>query len=139
MDTSDFFVLHNPQVFDSQDTSSSPVFFLSDGFSGSTAGSSLPQHIVLSAVSFLLCSSQSPISAILTSGFSVLTLKKKYNRWNTHTIAIQILPFSCCGISFTLINLSCEYSQFRMYILSCLNLIHCTKDTIRCHPMSTIS
>ena len=61
-----------------------------------------------------------------------------YNRWHTHTIAIQILPFSCCGISFLLINLSYEYLRFCMCILSCLNLIHCTKDTIRCHPMSTL-
>ena len=43
---------------------------------------------------------------------------------------------SYCGISFLLINLSCEYSQFCMRISSCLNLIHCTKDTMRCHPMS---
>ena len=92
MDTSDFFVLRNPKVFDSQDMSSPPVFFLSDGFSGSTAGSSLPQHTVLSAVSFLLCPSYSTLSAISASGFSVLTLKKKYNRWHTHTTAIQILP-----------------------------------------------
>ena len=28
MDTFDFFVLHNPKVFDSQDTSALPVFFL---------------------------------------------------------------------------------------------------------------
>ena len=138
MDTSDFFVLHNPQVLDSQDTSSPPVFFLSNGSSDSTAGSSLPLHTVLSAVSFLLCPSHSPVSAILVSWFSVLTFKKKYNRWHTHTIAIQILPFSCCGISFLLINLSYEYLRFCMCILSCLNLIHCTKDTIRCHPMSTL-
>ena len=92
MGTSDFFVLHSLKVFDSQDTSSPPVFFLSDGSSDSTAGSFLLQHIVLFAVSFLLSPSQSPVSALLTSGFSVLTLKKKYNRWHTHTIAIQILP-----------------------------------------------
>ena len=92
MDTFDFFVLHNPKVFDSQDTSSPPVFFLSNGSSDSTAGSSLPRHTVLSAVSFLLCPSYSTLSAISASGFSVLTLKKKYNRWHTHTIAIHILP-----------------------------------------------
>ena len=92
MDTFDFFVLHNPKVFDSQDMSSPPVFFLSDDFSGSTAGSFLLRHIVLSAVSFLLCPSYSTLSAISASGFSVLTLKKKYNRWHTHTTAIQILP-----------------------------------------------
>ena len=38
MDTFDFFVLHNPKVFDSQDTSALPVFFLSDVFFGNTAG-----------------------------------------------------------------------------------------------------
>ena len=92
MDTFDFFVLHNPKVFDSQDTSALPVFFLSDVFFGNTAGSSLPRHTVLSAVSFLLCPSYSTLSAISASGFSVLTLKKKYNRWHTHTTAIQILP-----------------------------------------------
>ena len=32
-----FFVLHNPKVFDSQDTSALPVFFLSDVFFGNTA------------------------------------------------------------------------------------------------------
>ena len=106
MDTSDFFVLRNPKVFDSQDMSSPPVFFLSDGFSGSTAGSSLPQHTVLSAVSFLLCPSQSPISAILTSGFSVLTLKKKYSRWHTHTIAIQILPIGTFFIQIKPISIT---------------------------------
>lgn len=77
MDTFDFFVLHNPKVFDSQDTSALPVFFLSDVFFGNTAGSSLPRHTVLSAVSFLLCPSYSTLSAISASGFSVLTLKKK--------------------------------------------------------------
>lgn len=87
MDTFDFFVLHNPKVFDSQDTSALPVFFLSDVFFGNTAGSSLPRHTVLSAIS--------------ASGFSVLTLKKKYNRWHTHTTAIQILPI---GTFFTQIK-----------------------------------
>ena len=70
MDTSDFFVLHNPKVFDIQDISALPVFFLSDGFSGNTAGSSLLRHTVLSAVSFLLCPSYSTLSAISASGFS---------------------------------------------------------------------
>lgn len=101
MDTFDFFVLHNPKVFDSQDTSALPVFFLSDVFFGNTAGSSLPRHTVLSAVSFLLCPSYSTLSAISASGFSVLTLKKKYNRWHTHTTAIQILPI---GTFFTQIK-----------------------------------
>ena len=77
-----------------------------DGFSGSTDGSSLPQHILLSAVSFLLCPSQSPISAILTFGFSVLTLKKKYNRWHTHTIAIQILPIGTFFIQIKPISIT---------------------------------
>ena len=89
MDTFDFFVLHNPKVFDIQGTSALPVFFLSDVFFGNTAGSSLPRRTVLSAVSF---PSYSTLSAISASGFSVLTLKKKYNRWHTHTTAIQILP-----------------------------------------------
>ena len=54
MDTFDFFVLHNPKVFDIQDTSVPPVFLLSNVFSGSTAGSSLPRHAVPSAASFRL-------------------------------------------------------------------------------------
>lgn len=70
-------------------------------FFGNTAGSSLPRHTVLSAVSFLLCPSYSTLSAISASGFSVLTLKKKYNRWHTHTTAIQILPI---GTFFTQIK-----------------------------------
>ena len=95
MDTFDFFVLHNPKVFDSQDTSALPVFFLSDGFSGSTAGSFLLRHIVLFAVSFRFyssCYSASAPSGNSSPGFKVFTLRKKYNRWHTHTIAIQILP-----------------------------------------------
>ena len=86
---------------DRKDTSALPVFFLSDVFFGNTAGSSLPRHTVLSAVSFLLCPSYSTLSAISASGFSVLTLKKKYNRWHTHTTAIQILPI---GTFFTQIK-----------------------------------
>ena len=83
MDTSGFFVLHNPKVFDNQDTSALPVFFLSDGFSGSTAGSFLLRHTVLFAVSFRFYSSYYSASAPSSNsspGFNVFTLRKKYNR-----------------------------------------------------------
>ena len=95
MDTSGFFVLHNPKAFDSQDTSSPPVFFLSYGFSSSTDGSFLLQHIVLFAVSFQFYSSCYSASAPFSTsspGFKVFTLMRKYNRWHTQTTAIQILP-----------------------------------------------
>ena len=95
MDTFDFFVLHNPKVFDIQDISALPVFFLSDGFFGNTAGSSLLRHTVLSAVSFPFYSYYYSTSAPFGNSspiFKVFTRRKKYNRWHTHTIAIQILP-----------------------------------------------
>ena len=95
MDTFDFFVLHNLKAFDRKDISVLPVFFLSDVFSGSTAGSFLLRHIVLSAVSFRFyssCYSASTPSGNSSPGFNVFTRRKKYNKWHTHTIAIQILP-----------------------------------------------
>lgn len=111
MDTFDFFVLHNPKVFDSQDTSALPVFFLSDVFFGNTAGSSLPRHTVLSAVSFLLCPSYSTLSAISASGFSVLTLKKKYNRY--------IHPDACSYIQNIIVAITLTLSQCPRRLSDC--------------------
>ena len=100
MDTFDFFVLHNRKFLTVRTHLPSCSFFFRMFFRQYSRIISSTTYCSFCRF-FSTCPSYSTLSAISASGFSVLTLKKKYNRWHTHTITIQILP---TGTFFMQIN-----------------------------------